>query len=363
MRITEPFAASPVWLQGFKRRHGIRQLDIQGEKLSGDISAADLYVTEFKRLVATHDLSPEQIYNADNTGLYWKALPSKTLVSQEEKSAPGHKQFVTSVREQLWSKNLPERAMLLLDNAPSHPNDRVLKTSDGRIFVAYLLPNVTSLLQPMDQGVLEAFKRRYWKALLRAVLKEDVDLRESCKKWTINDAIFSCSDCWNDIPSVTLRKSWRKLHPDVMGDDLNANEPELQTITPEMLLEDIQDPYGFEAVDKDDMGQWLLLDSDQPVYEVKDDATIAAKLSSSAVLPVEKHSDDPTDDEEKVPVKKLSLADALNYAETLLEFLEQQSDSNFSDILTLRKLRTSIKLKRSKKTKQRILTDFFKKDS
>jgi hypothetical protein len=45
---------------------------------------------------------------------------------------------------------------------------------------------------------------------------------------------------------------------------------------------------------------------------------------------------------------QVSLADALNCAETLLEFLEQEIDSNFSDILTLHKLHTSIKLKRSK---------------
>jgi hypothetical protein len=48
-----------------------------------------------------------------------------------------------------------------------------------------------------------------------------------------------------------------------------------------------------------------------------------------------------------VPAKKVSPSDALNCAETLLEFLEQERDSNFSDILTLCKLRTSIKLKRS----------------
>jgi hypothetical protein len=53
----------------------------------------------------------------------------------------------------------------------------------------------------------------------------------------------------------------------------------------------------------------------------------------------------------------------LNCAKTLLEFLEQEGDSNFTDILTLRKLRKSIKLKRSKETKQRFLMDFFKKDS
>jgi hypothetical protein len=96
---------------------------------------------------------------------------------------------------------------------------------------------------------------------------------------------------------------------------------------------------------------------------VKDDATVAAEASSIAVLPEEEHGDDSTEDEEEVPMKKVSLADALYCAETLLEFLEQESDSNFSDILTFRKLHTSVKLKRSKKTKQRFRTDFSKKDS
>jgi hypothetical protein len=51
----------------------------------------------------------------------------------------------------------------------------------------------------------------------------------------------------------------------------------------------------------------------------------------------------------------------LNCTETLLEFLEQKDYSNVSDILTLRKLRTSIKLKRSKKTEQRFLAEFSRK--
>jgi hypothetical protein len=51
-----------------------------------------------------------------------------------------------------------------------------------------------------------------------------------------------------------------------------------------------------------------------------------------------------------VPLRKTKLV--LNFAEILLEFLEQEGDSNFSDILTLCKLRTTIKLKRSKKNKR-----------
>jgi hypothetical protein len=35
-----------------------------------------------------------------------------------------------------------------------------------------------------------------------------------------------------------------------------------------------------------DMEQWLLLDTDQPGYEVKDDATIVVKASSRAALHV-----------------------------------------------------------------------------
>lgn len=43
----------------------------------------------------------------------------------------------------------------------SHPSDDIFKTKDDNIFVTYLPPNVTSLIQPMNQGVLESFKRNY----------------------------------------------------------------------------------------------------------------------------------------------------------------------------------------------------------
>eukprot|EP00102_Acyrthosiphon_pisum_P019793 XP_016657003.1 PREDICTED: jerky protein homolog-like [Acyrthosiphon pisum] len=75
----------------FKTRHGIRQLDIQGESLSGDLTAATLFNDEFNSLLSKLNLSTEQVYNTDESGLFWKMLPSKTLAAQSEKSAPGHK--------------------------------------------------------------------------------------------------------------------------------------------------------------------------------------------------------------------------------------------------------------------------------
>lgn len=58
--------------------------------------------------------------------------------------------FVPQVRENLMLKGLPATAVLLLDNAPRHPDERVLRLNDGMIFFKYLLPNVTALIQPMD---------------------------------------------------------------------------------------------------------------------------------------------------------------------------------------------------------------------
>lgn len=89
--IEENFNASSGWMTRFKQRHGIRQLTIQGERLSSNTEAADEFCVEFQEFLQRENLQPDQIYNADETGLYWKCLPTKTLASMREKSAPGHK--------------------------------------------------------------------------------------------------------------------------------------------------------------------------------------------------------------------------------------------------------------------------------
>ena len=68
-------------------------------------------------------------------------------------------EFVYNMETFLRSQNLPKKAILLLDNAPSHPNDDELVSGD--IKTIYLPPNVTSLIQPLDLGVLENMKRNY----------------------------------------------------------------------------------------------------------------------------------------------------------------------------------------------------------
>lgn len=86
------FKASTGWLDNFKNRHGIRELNIEGEKMSAaSAETVEAFKRKFKKMIEESGLSREQIYNADETGLNYKALPTKTLASLSEKYAPGFK--------------------------------------------------------------------------------------------------------------------------------------------------------------------------------------------------------------------------------------------------------------------------------
>ncbi|GBP42686.1 Tigger transposable element-derived protein 1 [Eumeta japonica] len=62
-----------------------------GFQASEDTAAVGRYPEEFSNLVADGEYKPEQVFNADETALFWKRMPNKTFISKSEKSAPGFK--------------------------------------------------------------------------------------------------------------------------------------------------------------------------------------------------------------------------------------------------------------------------------
>ena len=59
---------------------------------------------------------------------------------------------------------LSQKAIQLIDKAPTCQNKTILKTDDGLICVKFLTLNTTSLIQPMVQGVIPSIKQYYWMA-------------------------------------------------------------------------------------------------------------------------------------------------------------------------------------------------------
>lgn len=265
MQLTEPCVFSGGWLWRFKARHGIKKLDAAGEKQVADHHAAERFCGFFRSLTVEHGLTPEQVYNADETGLFWQCLPSPTA---EGGPAPGGRQsrdrltvlmcanatgshkikplvigkgsgpraprgiqhlpvayrahgnawagravladwfhhiFVPAVREHFRALGLPEdsKAVLLLDGSRAHPQESELVA--GGIFTIFLPASAAALLQPMDQGIRRGFMRNF--------INPPGALPGFHPRYGVSDAIYSVACAWDAVPAAVFSRAWGRLWP------------------------------------------------------------------------------------------------------------------------------------------------------
>ncbi|UYV63120.1 hypothetical protein LAZ67_2003210 [Cordylochernes scorpioides] len=106
------FSASTGWLTGFIKRHYFHNLKIKGEVASADEEAARKYPEKLAKIIKDGGYCAHQIFNADETGLFWKKMPTRTYIAKSEKNASGFKAAKDRV------------TLLLCSNASG---DRILK--------------------------------------------------------------------------------------------------------------------------------------------------------------------------------------------------------------------------------------------
>lgn len=415
----ESFVASTGWLDRFKKRHGIRQLAITGEQLSSDNAAAAEYLSTFADMIAAGNYSPQQIYNADETGLNFKALPSKSLAAKEEKNAPGFKiskerltvlacsnaagnhklplmvigksakprafknlnvnslpvsyrnskkawmtsqlfkewfdvQFVPEVTRFCQTAGLPTRALLFIDNATSHPSEGELVC--GNIKAVFLPPNVTPLLQPMDQNVLQYLKLSYRKKLLRRILEDEdetLSLIEKLKMINIKDVIYWVAESWESVSEQLLKKSWNKLWPSLTFID-NPNQEADRTNVVQVVRELLQNIPGCEDANENDVDEWLRADDHD--HEILDDQQIVEIVLKEPVNVSDESEGEADGDSEQ----RVSHSDAAAAFDVALRYVEQHSAATPADTIFLRRWRNLATREKYSSLRQKNLTDFFK---
>lgn len=85
------FKASRGWFDNFKKRTGIHSVIRHGEASSANIKEAENFIKFFEKLVSEEGYLPQQVFNCDETGLFWKKMPRRTYITVEETRLPGHK--------------------------------------------------------------------------------------------------------------------------------------------------------------------------------------------------------------------------------------------------------------------------------
>ena len=245
-----------------------------------------------------------------------------------------HEKFVPRCQKALAEKGITKRAILLLDNAPSHPDIEHLSSTDGEISCLYLPPNTTSLIQPMDQGVSETIKRRYKRDLLLCLLNkenEGSNIPEFTKALNILDAVLMSAKSWTEVEESTIRKSWNKLLPG-LTDNADVSEHE------ETSLNEVMDKLHVPAEERSD---WLTLDSNDPGYHEYTDEELVIHGNAS------EEKEENEEDNDELFTQNVSHAQACQALETVLAYVEQQPEVPMSTTILLNSLLIQTKEKGS----------------
>ena len=196
------FVATDGWFQRWKKRENIVYKRVHGEQKDADTTEAGAWLeVEWPKTIA--DNSPD-VYNADETSLFYRALPehtylfknktvrgcsversgdcallrkhvryeakafsdrkkSQVALHQRHKKLPAKSYananaWMTSVifKEWLvkWDNQLTKNIILLVDNCTAHAVNLTLKHTK----LIFLLANTTSLLQPLDLRIIRFSK-------------------------------------------------------------------------------------------------------------------------------------------------------------------------------------------------------------
>ena len=247
--------------------------------------------------------------------------------------------------------------MLILDNCAAHPDEEDLVSPDGKIRAAFLPANVTSLVQPMDQGVLKNLKRNYRKQLLRDLIgQEDTDMVPYLRAINMKDVVDRSVVAWDSITEETLRRSWKKLMPNeetnVEGCDTTIDI----SVTDEALVTGLTEIAGESSID--DLEEWF--GSDGVGYEHLDDEGIVQHVQSNDIESEGEDEDDVVE-ESVVQKRPVTHAEAYHHIDQFLTYLRYEGLADPINTATCLRWRDMAAERRAAAIKQTSITSFLRK--
>lgn len=251
----------------FLFRSNVDKVRVTSFFLTGEAAAVDAEVagawltTGLPTLLERY--GPDDVYNADETGVFFQMLPSKTLTFKGDKCSGGKQSKVRvtvmllanmsgSDKQKLliigksqkprcfknvnidhlgvtyrWNskawmtgelfnewvrkfdlvmRSARRQVLLLLDNCSAHQ----LTFHPSNVEIRFLPPNTTASLQPMDQGIIQNLKVHYRGLVLRRYIAEVEAGTNSSYRINLLDAIRYLVRAWDMVTQTTIANCFRK---------------------------------------------------------------------------------------------------------------------------------------------------------
>lgn len=393
------FKASNGWLESFRQRNNIQCKLLSGESADANVEVSEDWKRKIPSLVAEYDVS--DIFNADESGFFYRQLPTRTLVKMGESckggkkakeritvlfccSATGEKikpmvignaarprvfkqnnidiknlpvewksnkkAWMTGLLFTEWLKNLDmamrrqkRKILLLVDNATSH-----FHQDFSNLKILFLPPNLTSEVQPLDRGIIQSVKLNYRRQMMDSLVTKAEECRNSSdfsKSITVLDAIRWIAVAWKGVSPITISKCFKQCG--VTFGEIDIIEPDIE----------YEDP-SFE----DEFLTLSEVNSIEGQFQLHDDAGDDADVILHSVVAGgdASQSDDSEDDSIDESTPTISHKEALECAKKLVAFAGGHSPDLMEKMFHIQKeIEQHWSAAKSSSTKQTSITDFF----
>lgn len=402
------FQCSEGWINRFKVRHSIVFGKISGEAASVPAGVSESWLQSvFPEIRKGY--TDEEIFNADETGLFYKMTYDKTMKFKGDKCIGGKmsKERITvlvaanmtgSEKSKLlvigkakqprcfknitvknlpviyehnkrawmtselftklvrnWDNNLKQsgkKILLIVDNCPAHPRIEGLKV----IKLCFLPPNCTSVLQPMDQGVINSLKAHYRKLQITETIK-NIELKKECGI-TLLDAILMVSAAWEAVTAKTIIGCFSHAGFTTPSNEYNLAEENTSFDEEDYIpLAQLVSTTTGKTVTSDEVLDFVNIDKDLETCNSLKESDIVKHLFSGA----NGETEDNADEEEEENIDVPSCAEALDAVTTLKRFFifTGTSENRLSESIAILDNKIQHLYCQTKCNKQSQITDFF----
>jgi hypothetical protein len=391
------------WLDAFQSRESIRNRLHASEDGSTPLSASEAMIPIRHALEVYH---PRDIFNCDETGLYWRRNPDRSLATKNLSGKGQQKSKITALfccnsdgSEKLipwfigttqnprafaaahiniknfnlqWRSNLrawmvgkifeewlrwfdsqmvDRKVVLLMDNFSAHEIAvKAINNSPSPLqntLIIWLPANSTNRFQPLDQGIIRTWKA-YWKRQWVRFIAAECDAgRDPVQTMNVLQALKWGIQAWEfDISAQTIANCFNKALID--GEDYQIQQQLMNELNAglKMLRPLLLDPMSIE--------NFL-----NPMDEVVQDGIETIDDIVLAQFTREDDNDDDADAETIPETPLVPINDAIHALETLLLYEEQQDRGETHLITSLYKHQRSIQDRRLNAQKQKDIRGYF----
>ncbi|CAG8475386.1 4743_t:CDS:2, partial [Acaulospora morrowiae] len=295
------FKASNRWLEKFQNRYNIHCKIITGESESICLNQVENERKELQQIIATFNI--DDVYNADETGLFFHLGPNKTLASKGDKAKDGLS---------LGLKNLQ---------------------------IKFLPANMTAYIQPCDTGIIRNFKVYYRKILVSQWIHE-LNEGQEMKKPNIKEVIEIVADAWDNVKQETIKNCWlstgiltaKMTHANTGNMKTDEADNDIVKLISALDSLSIAEP----SIDNLTANEYIEIDNNLVSAELStDDELIEEILLAEGVLHLTQVNMEDSNEEEEASI---SVKVGREVLVTARKFLEQREFTTESDIRYIRNI-------------------------